>query len=52
MQPIRKGQNQVVEKPTDVIYKLTDSNKKAIVHYRNILLINYPKNYAFRELTL
>ena len=28
MQPIRKGQNQVIEKPTDVIFKLTDSNKK------------------------
>ena len=32
-------------------YKLTDSTKKEIVHYRNNLLPYYPKQYALRELT-
>ena len=51
LQPLRKGPYQIIAKPTDVTYKLTDSTKKEIVHYRNNLLPYYPKEYALRELT-
>ena len=30
-QPLRKGPYQIIAKPTDVTYKLTDSTKKEIV---------------------
>ena len=50
LQPLRKGPYQIVAKPTDVTYKLTDSNQKEIVQHRN-LLPYYPKEYALRELT-
>ena len=50
LQPLRKGPYQIIAKPTDVTYKLTDSNKKEIVQHRNNLLPYYPKN-ALRELT-
>ena len=40
-----------IDKPTDVTYKLTVSNKKEIVQYRNNLLPYYPKEYALREIT-
>ena len=51
LQPLRKGPYQIYAKPTDVTYKLTDSNQKKIVQHRNNLLPYYPKEYALRELT-
>ena len=51
LQPLRKGPYQIIDKPTDVTYKLTDFNKKEIVPHRNNLLPYYPKEYALRELT-
>ena len=51
LQPLRKGPYQIITKPTDVTYKLTNSNKKEIVQHRNNLLPYYPKEYALRELT-
>ena len=51
LQPLRKGPYQITGKPTDVTYKLTDSNQKEIVQHRNNLLPYYPKEYALRELT-
>ena len=51
LQPLRKGSYQIIAKPTDVTYKLTDSNQKEIVQHRNNLLPYYPKEYALRELT-
>ena len=51
LQPLRKGPYQIIAKPTDVTYKLTDSTKKEIVQHRNNLLPYYPKEYALRELT-
>ena len=47
----RKGPYKIIAKPTDVTYKLTDSNQKEIVQHRNNLLPYYPKEYALRELT-
>ena len=41
----------IIDKPTEVTYKLTDPSKKEIVHYRNNLLPYYPKEHALRELT-
>ena len=51
MQPLCKGPYQIIAKPTDVTYKITDSDKKEIVKHRNNLLPYYPKEYALRELT-
>ena len=51
LQPLRKGPYQIIAKPTDVTYKLTDSTKKEIVQHGNSLLPYYPKEYALRELT-
>ena len=51
LQPLQKGPYQIIAKPTDVTYKLTDSTKKEIVQHRNNLLPYYPKEYALRELT-
>ena len=51
LQPLRKGPYQIIAKPTEVTYKLTDSNQKEIVQHRNNLLPYYPKEYALRELT-
>ena len=51
LQPLRKRPYQIIDKPTDVTYKLTDLNKKEIVQHRNTLLPYYPKEYALRELT-
>ena len=31
LQPLRKGPNQIIDKPTEVTYKLTDSSKKEII---------------------
>ena len=50
LQPLRKGPYQIIAKPTDLTYKLTDPTKKEIVQHRNNLLIYYPKEYALREL--
>ena len=51
LQPLRKGPYQIVDKTTDVTYKLTDSNKKEFVQNRKNLIPNYPKENALRELT-
>ena len=51
LQPLPKRPYQLIAKPTDVTYKLTDSTKKEIVQHRNNLLPYYPKEYALRELT-
>ena len=51
LQLLRRGPYQIIAKPTDVTYKLTDSTKKEIVQHRNNLLPYYPKEYALRELT-
>ena len=51
LQPLRKGPYQIVDKTTDVTYKLTDSNKKEFVQNRKNLFSYYPKEYALRELT-
>ena len=50
LQPLRKGPYQIIAKPTEVTYKLTDSAKKEIVQHRNNLLAYYPKEYALRDL--
>ena len=49
VQPLRKGPYQIIAKPTDVTYKITDSDQKEIVQHRNNLLPYYPKEYALRE---
>ena len=46
LQPLRKRPYQIIDKPTDVTYKLTELNKKEIVQHRNNLLPYYPKEYA------
>ena len=51
LQLLRKGPYQIIDKPTDVRYKLTDLNRKEIVQHRNNLLPYYPKEYELRELT-
>ena len=51
LQPLRKGPYQIIDKPTEVTYKLIDTTKKEIVQHRNNLLPYYPKEYASRELT-
>ena len=51
LQPLRKGPYQIIDKPTEVTYKLTDSSKKEIIQHRNNLLPYYPKKYVLRELT-
>ena len=51
LQPLQKGPYQIIDKTTDVTYKLTDLNKNEIVQHRNNLLRYYPKEYALRELT-
>ena len=51
LQPLQKGTYQLIGKPTEVTYKLTDSSKKEIVQHRNNLLPYYPIDYALRKLT-
>ena len=51
LQPLQKGPYQIIAKPTDVTYKLTDSTEKEIAQHRKNLLPYYPKEYALRELT-
>ena len=43
LQPFRRGPYQIVDKPTEVVYKVLYSNKKEIVQHRNNLLPYYPK---------
>ena len=50
LQPLRKGPYQIIDKPTDVTYKLTDSSKKENVLHRKNLWTYYKKEYALREL--
>ena len=50
LQPLRKRLYQIIDKPTDVTYKLTDLNKKEIVQHRNILLPYYSKSTPFENL--
>ena len=38
LQPLQKGPYQIIEKPTDVTYKLIDRNEKEIIQHRNNLL--------------
>ena len=51
LQPLRKGPYQINAKPTDLTYKVTDSDQKEIIQHRNNILPYYPKEYALRELT-
>ena len=51
LQLLRKGLYQIIDKSTEVTYKLTDSSKNEIIQHRNNLLPYYPKGYALRELT-
>ena len=51
LQPLRKGPYQIIAKPTDVTYKIIDSDQKEIVQHRNNLLPYYPKESALLELT-
>ena len=51
LQPLRNGPYQIIDKATEVTYKLTDSSKKEIIQHRNNLLPYYPKEYALSELT-
>ena len=51
LQPLRRGPYQIIDKPTEVTYKLKDTTKKEIVQHRNNLLPYHPKEYALRELT-
>ena len=51
LQLLRKGPYQIIAKPTEVTYKLTNSTKKQIVQHRSNLLPYYPKEYALRDLT-
>ena len=51
LQPLRKGPYQIIDKPTEKTYKLTDSSMKEIIQHRKNLLPYYPKEYALRELT-
>ena len=43
LQPLRKGPYQIIAKPTDVTYKITDSNKKDIVQHRKQPITLLPK---------
>ena len=45
--PLRKGPYHIIEKLTDVTYKLIDTNKKEIIQHRNNLLPYYPKNMHY-----
>ena len=51
LQPLQRRPYQIIDKPTEVTYKLIDSTKKEIVQHRNNLLPYYPKEYALREFT-
>ena len=40
LQPLRNGPYQIIDKPTEVTYKLPDLNKKEIVQHRNNFSFN------------
>ena len=44
LQPLRKGPYQIIAKPTDVTYKLTDSNKKKLFNIVTIYCSTTQKN--------
>ena len=50
LQPIQRGPIQIIDKTTDVTYRIIDSNKKEIVQHRKNFLPYYPKEYVLREL--
>ena len=47
LQPIRKGPFQIIDKPTDVRYKLNDSNKKKLFNTETIFYHTTQKNTLF-----
>ena len=49
LQPLRKGSYQIIDKPTDVTYKLIDLNKKEIV--QSFTGTIFYLEYALREKT-
>ena len=51
LQLLQKEPYQIIYKPNEVTYKLTDSSKKENVEHRNNLLPYYPEEYALRKLT-
>ena len=51
LQPLRKRPYQIIDKPTDVTFKLIDLSRKEIVQHRNRLITYYPKENELRELT-
>ena len=51
LQPLRKRPYPIIDKPTEITYKLTELNKNEIVQHRNNLLPYYPNEYALREKT-
>ena len=51
LQQLRNKPYHLIDKPTDVTYKLLDLDKKEIVQHKNNILLYYPKEYALRELT-
>ena len=51
LQKLRKGPYQIIDIPTEVTYKLTDSSKKEVIQHRNNILLYYPKEYALCEIT-
>ena len=51
LQPLRKGPYQIIAKPTDVTYKLTDSTKKRNCSTSKQVITSHPKEYALREFT-
>ena len=48
LQPLQKVPYQIIDKPTDVTYKLTDLNKKKSFNIEPFFLPFYPKEYALR----
>ena len=51
LQPLRKGTYQIIDKPTEVTYKLTDLNKKKSFNTIATYYLITQKKYALRELT-
>ena len=47
LQPTKKGPFQVIDKPTDVTYKLIDSNKKKLFNIETIFYHITQKNTLF-----
>ena len=51
LQPLRKGPYQIIDKPTDVTYKSTDTNKKKFYNIEITYYLITQKNCALSELT-